>query len=75
MIFSLAARNVKRLDSLCSDIHIRSNVSCTSFEFDALNFQSHRNFLNTLPSIPDITICVFGYLGDNEIARDAMAAN
>jgi len=66
----LAARNIKRLDSLCSDIHIRSNVSCTAFEFDALNFQSHRNFLNNLPSIPDITICVFGYLGDNEIARE-----
>ena len=66
----LAARNIKRLDSLCSDIRIRSNVSCTAFEFDALNFQSHLNFLSNLPSTPDIAICVFGYLGDNEIARE-----
>jgi decaprenylphospho-beta-D-erythro-pentofuranosid-2-ulose 2-reductase len=65
----LAARNISRLDSLCSDIRIRSNVSCTAHEFDALDFQSHPAFLSMLPSIPDITICVFGYLGDNETAR------
>ena len=66
----LAARNISRLDSLCSDIRIRSNVSCTAHEFDALNFQSHSSFFEALPSIPEITICVFGYLGDNETARD-----
>jgi decaprenylphospho-beta-D-erythro-pentofuranosid-2-ulose 2-reductase len=65
----LAARNSKRLDTLCSDIRIRSNVSCTAFEFDAIDFPSHYNFFNTLPLIPDVTICVFGYLGDNETAR------
>jgi decaprenylphospho-beta-D-erythro-pentofuranosid-2-ulose 2-reductase len=65
----LAARNATRLDTLCSDIKIRSNVSCTAFEFDALHYESHQAFFSTLPLIPDITICVFGYLGDNEIAR------
>ena len=27
-------------------------------------------FFTALPSIPEITICVFGYLGDNETARE-----
>jgi decaprenylphospho-beta-D-erythro-pentofuranosid-2-ulose 2-reductase len=66
----LAARNASRLDTLSSDIRIRSNVSCIVFEFDALNFPSHPEFFKNLPLIPDITICVFGYLGDNEIARE-----
>jgi decaprenylphospho-beta-D-erythro-pentofuranosid-2-ulose 2-reductase len=66
----LAARNATRLESLCSDIRIRYGVSCTSHEFNALDFTSHPVFFSSLPVLPDITICVFGYLGDNEIARE-----
>lgn len=65
----LAARNVTRLQPLQSDISIRSNVPCTLHEFDALNFASHSAFFNALETKPDITICIFGYLGENEIAR------
>lgn len=66
----LAARNAGRLQSLCSDIHIRYNVNCSSHEFDALDFKSHPTFFAGLPILPDITICVFGYLGENETARE-----
>ncbi|MDF2187621.1 SDR family oxidoreductase [Paraflavitalea sp. CAU 1676] len=65
----LAARNVQRLKALESDIAIRYNTTCTAHEFDALNFASHQAFFDALSVKPDITICVFGYLGDNEVAR------
>ncbi|WP_276485105.1 SDR family oxidoreductase [Paraflavitalea pollutisoli] len=65
----LAARNVQRLKALESDIAIRYNTTCTAYEFDALQFTSHQAFFDSLPVKPDITICVFGYLGENETAR------
>ena len=65
----LAARNVQRLQPLCSDIEVRYQVSCSLHEFDAINFSSHANFFQSLLQKPDITICVFGYLGENEVAR------
>jgi short-subunit dehydrogenase len=65
----LAARGVQRLKALQSDIAIRYNATCTIHEFDAVNFASHQVFFDQLPVKPDITICVFGYLGENETAR------
>lgn len=65
----LAARNIDRLKALQSDIAIRYNTTCTAHEFDAINFSSHQAFFDALPVKPDITICVFGYLGENDMAR------
>ncbi len=65
----LAARNISRLKSLETDIRIRYNVTCTSHEFDAVQFQTHESFFDALNPKPDIVVCVFGYLGDNEAAR------
>jgi len=65
----LAARNAQRLQALCSDIEVRYQVSCSLHEFDAIDFGSHSNFFNSLSQKPDVTICVFGYLGENESAR------
>lgn len=65
----LAARNSHRLQSLQSDITIRYNVTCSLHEFDALHFASHEAFFQALPVKPEITVCVFGYLGENETAR------
>jgi len=65
----LAARNVQRLQPLQSDLAIRFNTTTTLLEFDALNFNSHESFFNSLAAKPEVTICVFGYLGDNEVAR------
>lgn len=65
----LAARNIQRLEPLRSDISIRHNVTVTTHEFDALSFQSHQAFFDQLPIKPDITVCVFGYMGDNNTAR------
>jgi decaprenylphospho-beta-D-erythro-pentofuranosid-2-ulose 2-reductase len=65
----LAARNISRLQALQSDIGIRYNVQCSLHEFDALNYESHQAFFDGLAQKPEIAVCVFGYLGDNETAR------
>lgn len=64
----LAARNVNRLEALQADMNIRSNAKCTLHEFDATRFETHQSFWDSLPVKPSITICVFGYLGDQEKA-------
>ena len=64
----LAARNVSRLVPLQSDLTIRYGISCSVHEFDAMDFNGHAAFFNTLLPRPDITICVFGLLGDQQRA-------
>lgn len=65
----LAARNTAPLQALQSDIGIRYNVQCTTHSFDALNYTSHKTFVEQLNPKPDVTICVFGYLGEAMKAR------
>lgn len=65
----LAARNTDALQALRSDLQIRYNITCSLHTFDALNYASHRDFFRQLEPKPDVTICVFGYLGDAEKAR------
>jgi decaprenylphospho-beta-D-erythro-pentofuranosid-2-ulose 2-reductase len=67
----LAARNVQRLKPMQSDLSIRHQASCDLLEFDALDFQSHAGFFQNLATKPDVVICVFGYLGENETARQS----
>jgi short-subunit dehydrogenase len=64
----LAARNVNRLQPLQSDLAIKYNSRVSIHEFDALNFESHESFFKELDPKPEVTICVFGYLGENEKA-------
>jgi decaprenylphospho-beta-D-erythro-pentofuranosid-2-ulose 2-reductase len=65
----IAARNINHLSSIASDIRIRHQVECSTHAFDATDFDSHETFFNTLAPQPDVTISVFGYLGENEKAR------
>jgi decaprenylphospho-beta-D-erythro-pentofuranosid-2-ulose 2-reductase len=62
----LAARNITRLQPLQSDLAIRYNTSCSLHEFDAECPDTHAAFLDSLPATPDISIAVFGYLGDQK---------
>jgi decaprenylphospho-beta-D-erythro-pentofuranosid-2-ulose 2-reductase len=62
----LAGRNVTMLQPLQSDIQIRFNVPCTTHAFDAADTASHMAFYKNLQPAPDITICVVGYMNDNE---------
>src|SRR6187200_660333 len=64
----LAARNVTRLEPLQSDLAIKYNSRVSIHEFDALAFDTHEFFFSALETKPDVTICVFGLLGENEKA-------
>lgn len=65
----LAARHSARLKPLESDLKIRHSVNCTIHEFDAAQPATHATFLSSLPIRPDVSICVFGYLGDQQQAE------
>ena len=65
----LAARKPEQLQPLKSDLQIRYNTDCSLHFFDALDFASHKDFFNSLQPKPDVTVCVFGYLGDAIKAR------
>ena len=65
----LAARNAARLQPLQSDLSIRYNIISTLHEFDAEKMEEHEAFFASLATIPDITICVFGYLGEQKLAE------
>jgi len=64
----LAARHVDKLHPLRSDLSIRHNINATLHEFDAERPEDHERFFKALSTRPDITICVFGYLGDQQKA-------
>jgi short-subunit dehydrogenase len=67
----LAARNPEQLKAFQSDIEIRGGVRCTTHAFDAVDFNSHRAFYESLSPKPDVTVYVIGYMKDNEkVASD-----
>jgi short-subunit dehydrogenase len=70
---TLAARNTERLSAMEGDIRIRHKAMVNSVYFDALDFQSHQGFYDSLPEKPDIVICVFGLLGDQRGAESDWA--
>jgi decaprenylphospho-beta-D-erythro-pentofuranosid-2-ulose 2-reductase len=69
----LAARASSRLTPLQSDLTTRYPISCTLYEFDAGETRQHAPFFNALAPKPDVTICVFGYLGDQQVAESDWA--
>lgn len=61
---TLAGRNAERLSAIESDIRIRHKATVSSVYFDALDFNSHQAFYDSLSERPDVVVCVFGLLGD-----------
>jgi decaprenylphospho-beta-D-erythro-pentofuranosid-2-ulose 2-reductase len=66
---TLAARNMELLEPVAGDLRVRSNTKITAVHFDALNFSNHQEFYDSLTLKPDVVICVFGYMGDQLLAR------
>ena len=64
----LAARNSARVSPMIADLNIKYNATVSVHEFDAVAFDTHKLFFDQLYPKPEVTICVFGYLGDNEKA-------
>lgn len=61
----LAARDVSASSALTS-WSTRANV--TVIPFDATDCNQHKTWVNDLPVLPDLVICVFGYLGTQKKA-------
>jgi|SRR5664279_3863236 len=66
----LAARKPEQLKPLESDIQIRYGVNCSSLAFDAVQYDTHLAFFNSMHPKPEISICVFGILTDEIHAFD-----
>lgn len=62
----LAARNTSLVEEYLSGWNDRTDVKL--LPFDASQFDQHKTWLKSIGVVPDITICVFGYLGDQEKA-------
>ncbi|ELR73345.1 short chain dehydrogenase [Fulvivirga imtechensis AK7] len=65
----LAGRNLTHLEDISADLNIRYNVAVRCYFFEALDYGSHSSFYEELPGTPDVTICIFGYLGEQERAE------
>src|SRR4051812_28858670 len=65
----LAGRNVAKLETLEADLKVRYKALVSSYQFDALDFESHELFYRNLTDKPDVVICVFGLLGDQFTAQ------
>lgn len=64
-----AARDEGSLDALVADISLRTAIEARAVAFDALDESSHPDWVAALDPLPDVTACVFGYLGDPDQAR------
>ena len=64
----LAGRDMESLQALQTDIQVRYNVKAVAVKFDVLDYSLHKMFYQQLPFKPDISICVVGYLGDQQRA-------
>ena len=65
----LAARREEPLRDLAADLRLRHGVEVKTGTFDALHVATHASFYEALDPKPEITICAFGYLGDEARAR------
>ena len=63
-----ATATVYLILKVIADLAIKYNSRVSIHEFDATHFESHHEFFNQLNPKPDVTVCVFGYLGENEKA-------
>jgi decaprenylphospho-beta-D-erythro-pentofuranosid-2-ulose 2-reductase len=68
--YSLLLTSTK-LDSLHPikvDLITKYKVSILEYEFDITDYKSHPGFLKSLPILPDIVVCSFGYYKNQEDA-------
>lgn len=64
----LAARNTQAIEQRLRSMDRKTEMSIVPF--DAMNFQAHKSWFYTLPTMPDITCCAFGYLGEQSKAQE-----
>jgi len=66
---TLVARNIDLLEPVAGDLRVRAQANIQTLAFDATDFSTHRGFYESLETKPDIVFCIFGYMGDQDLAR------
>ena len=66
---TLASRNVERLSKKTRDLQLRFAVKAEAVFFDALDYDSHQSFYDSLAHRPDAVLLAFGYGGHQKKAQ------
>jgi short-subunit dehydrogenase len=70
----LAARGIAGLEADAADIALRHGTSTSVHDLDILEPGSFAAFLDHLPVLPEVAICVVGLLGDQATAQTDLEA-
>jgi len=65
----LASRDMKLLEKKAQDLKIRCQIKAVCLYFDAMDFESHRKFYQSLDPKPDGVVYAAGYMPDQETAQ------
>lgn len=65
----MASRKPEQLNTFCTELADTHSVKVWNLAFDAEDMNNHRAFVDQLPELPEIALCVFGYLGDQKTAE------
>jgi len=66
---TLASRNVERLEKKARDLELRFAVKAEAVRFDALDYDSHHKFYDSLEPKPDAVLLAFGHGGHQKKAQ------
>jgi decaprenylphospho-beta-D-erythro-pentofuranosid-2-ulose 2-reductase len=69
----LAGRNMDLLTREADDLRARHGVGVTVHAIDILASDSFATFLDGLPRLPDVAVCVVGFMGDQSRAQIDLA--
>ena len=62
----LAARKVKELEKLKTELQSKYKIEITLHEFDALDVMNNSKFIDSLDSLPDIAISTIGLISSQK---------
>lgn len=65
----LAGRRADTFEADKHDLENRYSIQARALEFDALNYDEHAQFVNSLSPAPDAVLCAFGNLFDQKITE------
>lgn len=69
----LAARQASQLHDLEEHLRQKHGVQVSVVDFDVLAVDTHEAFIDNLPIVPDMVVCLVGLLGDQTLAEHCFA--
>ena len=62
----LVARSREKLNLVYSELELMSKKNINFYEFDILNIETHKEFIESFEFLPNITLCFVGLMGDQK---------